>query len=60
VDRITRTIDGLGRIIIPRELRSKLDWEVHDIIELSVKGETIIMQLVEKYYEKEENSTNTQ
>ncbi|MCL2377566.1 MAG: AbrB/MazE/SpoVT family DNA-binding domain-containing protein [Defluviitaleaceae bacterium] len=60
MDRITRTIDGLGRIIIPRELRSKLDWEVHDIIELSVKGETIIMQLVEKYYEKEENSTNTQ
>jgi len=38
----------------------KLDWDVRDIIALSIKDETIIIRLVEKYYEKEENNTNTQ
>ncbi|MCL2378454.1 MAG: AbrB/MazE/SpoVT family DNA-binding domain-containing protein [Defluviitaleaceae bacterium] len=57
---IIRTIDQLGRVVIPRELRIKLDWDVRDIIALSIKDETIIIRLVEKYYEKEENSTNAQ
>ncbi|MCL2378747.1 MAG: AbrB/MazE/SpoVT family DNA-binding domain-containing protein [Defluviitaleaceae bacterium] len=57
---IIRTIDQLGRVVIPRELRMKLDWDVRDIIALSIKDETIIIRLVEKYYEKEENNTNTQ
>ena len=57
---IIRTIDQLGRIVIPRELRMKLDWDVRDIIALSIKDETIIIRLVEKYYEKEENGTNAQ
>ncbi|MCL2378695.1 MAG: AbrB/MazE/SpoVT family DNA-binding domain-containing protein [Defluviitaleaceae bacterium] len=57
---IIRTIDQLGRIVIPRELRMKLDWDVRDIIALSIKDETIIIRLVEKYYEKEENSSNAE
>jgi len=60
VGAIIRTIDQLGRVVIPRELRIKLDWDVRDIIALSIKDETIIIRLVEKYYEKEENSTNAQ
>jgi len=38
----------------------KLDWDVRDIIALSIKDETIIIRLVEKYYEKEENSSNAE
>jgi len=60
VGAIIRTIDQLGRIVIPRELRIKLEWDVRDIIELYVKDETIVMRLVGKYYEKEENNTSAQ
>jgi len=43
----TMTLDGLGRVIIPRELREQQGWNEHDVIEFYCKNDTIVMQKVE-------------
>ena len=44
---IIRQIDKLGRVVIPRELRSRLDIGDGDFAEIAVDGEKIILS---KYF----------
>ena len=45
-----RTIDELGRIVIPKEIRSELGWGEKDILALQcMEDNTITLQLVEKH-----------
>ena len=41
---IVRNIDELGRIVIPKEMRKKMDIESSDPIEIYVEGDKIILQ----------------
>lgn len=41
---MTRPIDQLGRIVIPKELRRTLDIEVGDPLEIFVDGEEVILR----------------
>lgn len=44
---IIRKLDDLGRIVIPIELRNKLDIRVKDPIEIFVDGSTILFKKYE-------------
>ena len=44
---IVRNIDELGRLVIPKELRKKLDMPVGSAIEISADGNRIILS---RYY----------
>ncbi|MDD5936803.1 MAG: AbrB/MazE/SpoVT family DNA-binding domain-containing protein [Clostridiales bacterium] len=44
---IVRRIDELGRIVIPKELRKTMDIEVGTPIEISVEGDSIILNKYE-------------
>lgn len=41
---IERRIDELGRIVIPKELRTKLEINIGDPMEIYVNGQTIILE----------------
>lgn len=41
---IVRRIDGLGRVVLPIELRRQLDLEEKDPVEIYVEGETIVLR----------------
>ncbi|GAB2567685.1 AbrB/MazE/SpoVT family DNA-binding domain-containing protein [Gracilibacillus alcaliphilus] len=41
---IVRKVDGLGRMVIPKELRNILDIQIKDPIEIFVDGEKIVLQ----------------
>lgn len=41
---IVRNIDELGRIVIPMEIRKRLDIHPGDGIEISVNGQSIMLQ----------------
>lgn len=41
---ITRRVDELGRIVLPRELRRNLGIEVSDTLEIFTEGEHIIFR----------------
>ena len=43
---ISRKVDELGRIVIPRELRKNLGIEEGDLIEISLKGHDVILRKV--------------
>ena len=46
----TRTIDELGRIVIPAELRSKFGWGERDTLSFQcTDGNALTLQLAEKY-----------
>lgn len=38
-----RKIDGLGRVVLPKELREKFNMEVNAPIEISVERESVIL-----------------
>jgi transcriptional pleiotropic regulator of transition state genes len=40
---IVRHIDELGRIVIPSEIRKRFGFGVKDPVEISVRGETILL-----------------
>jgi AbrB family transcriptional regulator, transcriptional pleiotropic regulator of transition state genes len=40
---IVRHIDELGRIVIPSEIRKRFGFGVKDPVEISVRGETIML-----------------
>jgi len=42
---MVRTIDDLGRLNIPRELRDELNWPVPASVVLSVEGDVIVARL---------------
>jgi transcriptional pleiotropic regulator of transition state genes len=41
---IVRRVDGLGRIVLPMELRRTLEIDVKDSIEMYIEGEYIILK----------------
>ena len=53
-----RKIDELGRIVLPEQLRERLDWKGKDSLSVSLNLEdnTVILKLEEKYLEPECNS----
>ena len=45
-----RTIDELGRIVLPIEVRKKLGWEMKDKLSISyADNNAVVLQLAEKY-----------
>lgn len=44
---IVRKVDELGRIVIPIELRNKLDIAIKDPVEIFVEGSSIILKKYE-------------
>ncbi len=44
---IVRPVDGLGRIVLPIEIRRNLDIEERDLLEIYLEGERIILQKAE-------------
>lgn len=44
---IVRKVDELGRVVIPIELRNKLDIKVKDPIEIFVDGSSIVLKKYE-------------
>jgi transcriptional pleiotropic regulator of transition state genes len=44
---IIRNVDELGRIVIPKEMRKKMEIESSDPVEIFVEGDRIILT---KYY----------
>lgn len=45
-DGIIRRVDNLGRIVIPIEIRRALSIEIKDPLEISLRGDEIILQRV--------------
>nr|DAJ09143.1 MAG TPA: stage V sporulation protein T [Caudoviricetes sp.] len=41
---ISRKVDELGRVVIPKELRKNLGIEEGDLIEISLKGHDVILR----------------
>jgi len=39
-----RTLDALGRIVIPSEIRYALDWNDRDNVSIMMDGETVILK----------------
>lgn len=44
---VLRKIDGLGRIVIPMEIRNKLDISQNDPLEIHVEGSQIVIKRYE-------------
>ena len=42
-----QTIDDLGRIIVPAELREDMGWNVRDEVELYRENDTVVMRKAE-------------
>jgi transcriptional pleiotropic regulator of transition state genes len=45
---IPRTIDRLGRIVVPVEFRRALGISDHDLVEISLEGDRIVMVKLER------------
>lgn len=41
---MVRRIDDLGRIVLPKELRTTLDIDNHEPVEIFVEGESVILR----------------
>lgn len=41
---IIRNIDELGRLVVPKEMRTALDINYNDPVEISMQGDTIILK----------------
>ena len=41
---IFRRVDGLGRFVLPKELRKSLDIKQNDYLQIFLEGDTIILQ----------------
>lgn len=55
---ITRKVDDLGRIVIPKELRDKFSIKEKDALEINVNGNLIILKKYEPTCIFCENSKN--
>ena len=55
---IVRNVDELGRIVIPKEMRTKMNISSSDPIEIYVEGDKIILQKYEDTCSLCGNSTN--
>lgn len=41
---IFRRVDGLGRFVLPKELRKSLDIKQNDYLQIFLEGETIVLR----------------
>ena len=41
---MVRTIDSLGRFVLPKEIRSTMDLSIRDSVEIFVEGDRIILK----------------
>ena len=44
---ITRAIDEVGRIVLPKELRATMDLNTKDELDISVDGDRIILKKIQ-------------
>ena len=44
---MARKVDALGRVVLPKELRSQLTIEPGDLVEISVDEDRIVLEKVE-------------
>ena len=44
---ITRAIDEVGRIVLPKELRATMDLNTKDELDISVEGDRIILKKIQ-------------
>ena len=56
---ITRTVDELGRISIPRDLLKELGWHGRSKIEISLKGDTLVLRAAKESGEVREGDGKT-
>ena len=49
---IVRRIDDLGRVVIPKEIRKKLNFNEDEPLEFFIDGENIILRKYKPDYEK--------
>ena len=49
-----RTIDELGRVVLPHEVRERLSWGANDVLAVSLNPEdgTVVLKLTEKHSEE--------
>lgn len=45
---ITRQIDGLGRIVLPKELRNSFEINTNDALEIYVEDDKIILRKLQR------------
>lgn len=45
---IVRKLDSLGRIVVPVEMRKKLNIELHDSLEIYSEGDAIVLKKYEE------------
>lgn len=50
---ITRKIDGLGRLVIPAELRNQRGWDHGTPVEIFVEGDQVILKSFDSNLEDE-------
>lgn len=50
-----RLIDGLGRVVIPKEIRKKLDWQEEDALEfyLDENNNLVLKKYIPEGYEED-------
>ena len=41
---MARPVDSLGRVVIPKEIRSALDWNTGDPISVYVEGDRVVLR----------------
>lgn len=41
---VRKTIDDLGRIVLPKEIRKSLDFDIRSTVELYVDGESLVIK----------------
>lgn len=58
IKNITRQVDDLGRICIPKELRVKANITYGDVLEIAVINGILIMGKVEEKRENKDESSN--
>lgn len=47
---IVRRVDQLGRVVLPKELRSMLGIENRAAVAISAEGERIVLERYDRYY----------
>lgn len=52
---IVRLLDNLGRVVIPKEIRKKLDWQEEDALEfyLDENNNLVLKKYIPEEYEED-------
>lgn len=45
---MTRKVDGLGRVVLPAEMRKQLGIDVGDLVDISIDGNHVVLEKVEQ------------